>query len=74
MLYGALVFAALAFGLCKAVGVVDGIYDTLYRRELYLKEKVRRELEEEKRDALARIKNPEWEPVQDETGTGEDTE
>ena len=70
LLYGALVFAAAAFGLCKAVGVVDCIYDTLYRRELYLKEQVRRELEEDRRDALAQIKNPEWEPVEDDTEDG----
>ena len=50
LLYGSLIFAALAFGLCKVVGIVDGVYDTRYRRELYLLKREERKAEEDRRE------------------------
>ena len=66
LLYGSLIFAALAIGLCKVIGIVDGIYDTRYRRELYLLKREERKAAEDRRELLDSLKNPKWESVEDE--------
>lgn len=78
--WGSATFAFLAIGASYVAAAIEHIYAAHYNREIYLATKEKRKLAEEKRELaeagrrlaessqelLAQMKNPEWEPVEDE--------
>lgn len=71
--WGSAIFAMLAIGASQVAAAIDNAYAARYKRELYLTAKEKRELAKAGRklakfsqDHLEKMKNPEWEPVEDE--------
>ena len=64
--FGSAIFALLAIGASHVGSAIEHAYAARYNREIYLTAKVKRKLAEDGRDLLEKVKNPEWEPVEDE--------
>ena len=66
MLEGTIGFAMIAIAISSIAATIEHAFAASYYRAISLEAKTRLEVSKTRRELLEQMKNPEWEPVEDE--------